>query len=220
MQTKGNTLYAIFEKRLIMTKSIFLNFFIFLLFINCKTKAIEDYPKYEKTFNTTEYKIKDKVYFSLKIPKSWKEIEVNGIDSDVMIFVNSLNDTITSDYGWYSNSLNDEDLPTVYTKNEYNALSENDKNNLKESEYVIIEDYNNFNYNSITKSIYKIYKIDNRKAKVVMPKASGKGITGVYFEKLYKVRGNFMNLNLYGYDVNKETEEEILNVISTIKFKK
>ena len=203
-----------------MTKIIFLNSFIFLLFINCKSKIIVDYPKYEKTYSTTEYKTKENIDFSLKIPKTWKEIEVSGIDSDVMVFVNSLNDTITSDYGWHSNSLKDEDLPAIFTKIEFNELSENEKVNLKENEYIIIEDYNNFDYNSITKSVSEIYKIDNRKAKVVVPKISGKGITGVYFEKLYKERGGFMNLNLYGYNVNKETEVEILNVISTIKFNK
>lgn len=182
--------------------------------------STQDYPNFKRKFNSSEYKIKDKTDFSFKIPNSWKEIEVNGIDSDVSVFVNSLNDTITSDYGWYSNSLQEEDLPSVFTKNDYDKLSEKEKNNLKENEYIIVEDYNNFDYESITKSVSKFYIIDNKKAKIVNTKKSGTGITGVYFEKLYKERGNYMNLNLYGYDVKKETEEEILNVISTLKFKR
>lgn len=182
--------------------------------------STKNYPNFKRKFNSSEYKIKDKIDFSFKIPNSWKEIEVNGIDSDVSVFVNSLNDTITSDYGWYSNNLEEEDLPSIFTKKDYDKLSEKEKNNLKENEYIIVENYNNFDYESITKSFSKFYIIDNKKAKIVNPKKSETGITGVYFEKLYKERGNYMNLNLYGNNVKKETEEEILNVISTFKFKK
>ncbi|WP_026726225.1 hypothetical protein [Flavobacterium sasangense] len=193
--------------------------FTFCFLISCQNNRTQNYPNFKRKFNSSEYKIKDKIDFSFKIPNSWNEIEVNGIDSDVSVFVNSLNDTITSDYGWYSNNL-EEDLPTLYTKTDYDKLSQKEKNNLKENEYVIVEDYNNFDDKGISKSLSKFYVLDNKKAKIVNPKLSGIGITGVYFEKLYKERGNYMNLNLYGYNVKKETGEEILNVISTIKFKR
>lgn len=201
-----------------MIKNSFTACFISVLFINCKPKAATHFQKYEREFNRSEYMTKDGKCFTLEIPKSWREIEVKAIDSDVMVFVNSLNDTITSDYGRYSNSLNEE-LPTVFTKNDYNKLSDQEKNKLKKDDFLVIENYDNYNPNNLYKSTSAIYKIDHKNAKVVVPKISGKGITGVYFDKLSAGENNAMKLNMYGQNVNKITETEILNAVSTIKFK-
>lgn len=192
--------------------------FISVLFINCKPKAATHFQKYEREFNRSEYMIKNGESFTLEIPKSWREIEVKATDSDIMVFVNSLNDTITSDYGRYSNSLNEE-LPTVFTENDYSKLSDEEKNKLKKDDFLVIENYDNYNPNNLYKSTSAMYKIDNKNAKVVVPKISGKGIAGVYFDKLSAGENNVMKLNMYGQNVNKITETEILNAVSTIKFK-
>lgn len=64
------------------------------------------------------------------------------------------------------------------------------------------------------------FRLNNKKIKIVTPLKSGTGITGVYVRDLWKNSGQMVHFNLYGINLSENSEKELLQVISTIEFKK
>ena len=63
--------------------------------------------------------------------------------------------------------------------------------------------------------------IDGHKAKIVVPKVTGSGITGVYFDKLGGNEGMPQTkLNLYGKNFTLSQQETILGIFRTLKIVK
>ncbi|MGE8291564.1 MAG: hypothetical protein ACN6ON_07795 [Sphingobacterium sp.] len=96
-----------------------------------------------------------------------------------------------------------------------------EENNLDASDFIVVKDIMSMN---IDADLYRKQNvswdtIDNRRAKIVFPRISGKGMTGVYIGSLWgdssKVR-----FNLCGADLKTQTEEDLLKAIKTLRFHK
>ncbi len=62
--------------------------------------------------------------------------------------------------------------------------------------------------------------IDNKRAKIVRPKKSGTGITGIYLDSIASSKYGNIKFQLSGYNLKPENEELVLTAIKTIKFTK
>ena len=148
--------------------------------------------------------------FTIETPDNWTQIEEQiPYDSFVGSIAVDANDTIYFDLGLYSNNL------TEYLKmNDGNStlfyLKENSSNHIVKGDSLTID--------SLVKSKFIWDIIDHRKAKIVAPKISGIGTTGIYIDSLWKVEDNIDKFNLYGTDLNPVTEKLLLESIKTLKF--
>ena len=157
--------------------------------------------------------------FSMKTPENWNYIKQRGIDSFVGKIALDKNDTLQFDYGLYSSKL-EEDLGFIITKDSVFTYEENEDKNDTVNSYV-----QKFYAKRDTLVIEKLYKtkstfevINNLKAKIVKPKKSGIGLTGVYFEST-RPNGKGMSFQISGYNLSEENEKEFLKVIRSLKFK-
>ncbi len=153
--------------------------------------------------------------FRLKAPGSWKKLKPEAYDSNAGIIVTKNNDSIFYDYGPYSYSL--EENVTIISRKDFNELlAVNPKADT--TEFIVID--KNANREDFVKSKISYKKIDGYKAKIVEPKQIGKGITGIYIDSLKTDPIGNIKFNLYGINLKKESQVELLKAIQTLRFRK
>lgn len=157
--------------------------------------------------------------FTIKTVDSWKYIERRGIDSFVGDIAIDNKDTLNFDYGLYSNSLR-EDLDYIIGKDSILSRDfEKDKlDTINSPHYKFYALRKNVNLEDLYENKYYFQNVAGLKAKIVVPKKSGKGMTGIYFENTNKT-GKGMRLQISGYNLSKENQELFLNAMKTIEFK-
>jgi len=152
--------------------------------------------------------------FTLEAPYKWQQVKQNGIDSYVGAIAVDKTDTLYFDLGMYSNTLTEPNIQVI-------TRQMMEENNLDSSDFIVVKDIMSMN---IDADLYRKQNvswdtIDNRRAKIVFPRISGKGTTGIYIGSLWgdssKVR-----FNLHGADLKKQTEEDLLKAIKTLRFHK
>ncbi|MGJ1227241.1 hypothetical protein ACR78H_16980 [Sphingobacterium siyangense] len=171
-----------------------------ILFVGCKD------PSRTKTM--------DFGLFTLEVPYKWQQVKQNGIDSYIGAIAVGNTDTLYFDLGLYSNSLTEPNIQVITRE----MIEEND---LDSSDFVVVNDIMSMN---IDADLYRKQNvswdtIDNRRAKIVFPRISGRGMTGVYIGSLWgdssKVR-----FNLHGSNLKAQTEQDLLRAIKTLRFHK
>ncbi len=157
--------------------------------------------------------------FSMEVPANWKYITARGIDSFVGKIALDANDTLIFDYGYYSNSLN-EDLGFIITKDSVFEEIRNPNINDTLNPYI-----SKFYAKRDTLNLEKLYKtqnffemINNLKVKIVTPKKVGIGLTGIYFENTSTKRKG-TRLQISGYNLSADNQKSFLKAMRTIKFK-
>lgn len=152
--------------------------------------------------------------FTIQVPYKWQQVKQNGIDSYVGAIAVDNTDTVYFDLGMYSNTLTEPNLEVI-------TRQIMEENNLDSSNFIVVKDIMSMN---IDADLYRKQNvswdtIDNRRAKIVFPRISGKGMTGVYIGSLWgdssKVR-----FNLCGADLKTQTEADLLKAIKTLRFHK
>ncbi|MGE8430418.1 MAG: hypothetical protein ACN6O7_21250 [Sphingobacterium sp.] len=152
--------------------------------------------------------------FTLEVPYKWQQVKQNGIDSYIGAIAVGNTDTLYFDLGLYSNSLTEPNIQVI-------TREMIEENNLDSSDFVAVNDIMSMN---IDADLYRKQNvswdtIDNRRAKIVFPRISGRGMTGVYIGSLWgdssKVR-----FNLHGSNLNAQTEQDLLKAIKTLRFHK
>lgn len=152
--------------------------------------------------------------FTLEVPYKWQQVKQNGIDSYVGAIAVDNTDTLYFDLGMYSNTLTEPNIQVITRPmiEEYNLDSSN---------FIVVKDMMSMN---IDADLYRKQNvswdtIDNKRAKIVFPRISGKGTTGVYIGNLWgdpsKVR-----FNLHGSNLKAQTEQDLLKSIKTLRFHK
>jgi hypothetical protein len=154
--------------------------------------------------------------FSFQAPKDWTQLKLDDYNSNAGIIVTKNKDSIFYDYGPYSNPL-DETSAVIITREELRELLKvNPKADT--TEFIILNE-NTRNEDFIkSKTTYK--KIDGYKAKLLEPKKIGKGMTGVYIDSLKTGSLGKISFNLYGKNLKKESQTELLKAIQTLQFTK
>ena len=160
----------------------------------------------------TNTQVLDFKAFTIEVPSTWKKVDVQGIDSYVgNIAIDSV-DTVGFDLGVWSNSLT-EDEPLLWKRSEVQNLPNFDTTQFILVDHPLREDPDKYRKQALTWDT-----IDGREAKIVFPRRSGKGITGIYIDSLRMSRGDVDRFNLSGIDLKPENERQFLKAIKTIKF--
>ena len=142
--------------------------FLFTLLIGCADN------KSKSVFHTLDFGA-----FSIETPSSWTKIKARGLDSYVGRIAVDDTDTLDFDLGWYSNTLTESE-PQIF---ERSMLS--DLDGLDTSEVIIVESRRNIDTDNYKKNNVSWDSIDGRKAKIVFPRKSGIGTTGIYIDSLW-----------------------------------
>lgn len=165
--------------------------------------------------NSQKTKSMDFRSFTLQAPKYWNKLKLDAYDSNAGIIVTKNNDSIFYDYGPYSYSL--EENVTIISRKDFNELLTVNPN-ADTTEFIVID--KNANREDFVKSKITYKKIDGYDAKIVEPKQVGKGITGVYIDSLKTGSIGKISFNLYGTNLKKESQVELLKAIQTLQFRK
>ncbi|WP_121357759.1 hypothetical protein [Flavisolibacter nicotianae] len=161
-----------------------------------------------------ETKTMDFGAFTIETPNSWKQIKAKGIDSYVGRIAIDSTDTLDFDLGWYSNTLT-EGEPFVVERSmlQYSQLPADT------SEMIIVEKLKGIDLDRYKKQNVSWDTIDGRKAKLVYPRRSGTGTTGVYIDSLWVSGADVDRFNLYGENLKPKNEKKVLQAIRTLKFR-
>lgn len=163
-----------------------------------------------------EIKTLDFGRFKIDVPGTWQQVKAKGIDSYVGLMILDEGDTVSFDLGWYSNSLEEE----------YNFMIQNGDVFLRREitrdsgvyEFygkVDTVDMEKFKVNNVSWTT-----IDNKRAKLIRPKNTGTGMTGVYFDSLWVAGSGTDRFQMNGTDLHPENERQLLKAFATLKFTK
>lgn len=152
--------------------------------------------------------------FTLEVPYRWEEVKQNGIDSYVGAIAVDNADTLYFDLGMYSNTLTEPNIQVI-------TRQMMEENNLDSSDFIVVKDIMSMN---IDADLYRKQNvswdtIDNRRAKIVFPRISGKGTTGIYIGSLWGDSSR-VRFNLHGSNLKTQTEKDLLKAIKTLRFYK
>ncbi|MCS4163058.1 MULTISPECIES: hypothetical protein [Sphingobacterium] len=152
--------------------------------------------------------------FTLEVPYKWRQVKQNGIDSYIGAIAVGNTDTLYFDLGLYSNSLTEPNIQVI-------TREMIEENNLDSSDFVAVNDIMSMN---IDADLYRKQNvswdtIDNRRAKIVFPRISGRGMTRVYIGSLWGNSSKF-RFNLQGSNLKAQTEQDLLKAIKTLRFHK
>jgi hypothetical protein len=162
-----------------------------------------------------ETKTMDFGAFTIKTPKSWKQVVARGIDSYVGGIVIDDTDTLNFNLGWYSSTLTEYD-PQIIER----SFLQHMQQPVDTSEYIIVESRRDIDPDEYKKNNVSWDTIDGRKAKIVYPRRSGIGVTGVYIDSLWVSGSDVDRFNLCGTNLNPKNEKKVLELLRTLKFRK
>lgn len=154
--------------------------------------------------------------FSIETPKSWTAIKEHGVDSYVGSIAIDDKDTIAYDLGWYSNRLYEYD-PTILDSS---MMANIDTSMVDTSEVIFVKNKMKVDPDKYRKNNVLWDTIEGRKAKIVYPRKSGIGTTGVYIDSLWVSGSDVDRFNLYGENLKPYNEKKVLQALRTLKFRK
>lgn len=188
--------------------------------IQKQTAELSKLEKFKPSeLDISKFKTIDFRLFKIKVPQDWDTIKVRGIDSYVIELVTADLDTISSDFGLYSNKLDPhETLPNFVQRSEYNSQNESERIMYDGTEVVLYDDWEEINFEDYFKTTEEYYNVNGYKARIVRPKISGSSVTGIYIAELWKNKDRIIRFNLYGLDLSEKSEIELLHAISTLEF--
>lgn len=156
--------------------------------------------------------------FTIDVPSTWQTVRTKGIDSYVGLMTLDHGDTVSFDLGSYSNSLEEEhkfkvENGDVYLKNEKESIS----NSVLFGFYGKADtvDIEKFKVNNVTWTT-----IDGKRAKLIQPKNTGTGTTGIYFDSLWVAGSATDKFQMNGTDLHPDNERHLLKAFETLKFTK
>ncbi|MEQ8240753.1 MAG: hypothetical protein RIA69_16155 [Cyclobacteriaceae bacterium] len=159
----------------------------------------------------------DFIQFTIEVPNNWDKVKQRGIDSFVGQIAIDETDTVHFDLGWYSNDLEEQvhffvNDGKVHLLNE--ELSRNDS-----LIYNFVGTIDTVDTSAFRKNLVSWTTIDNRKAKVIQPKKSGNGMTGMFIDSLWVAGSGIDRFQINGKDLKPENERLLIEAIKTIRFK-
>jgi hypothetical protein len=179
--------------------------FLFLLMISCTDSKPKD-GKQTLDFGS----------FSVETPNGWTKIKEKGIDSYVGRIAIDKTDTLEFNLGWYSNKLNEDD-PTILDSSMIGAI---DTSIADIKDIIFVKNRALVDPDKYKKNNFSWDTIDGRKAKIVFPRQSGIGTTGIYIDSLWQSGSDVDRFNLYGVNLKPDNERLFLAALKMLKFHK
>jgi hypothetical protein len=150
--------------------------------------------------------------FSIVTPNGWTKIKAQGADSYVGRIAIDNTDTLDFDLGWYSNTLTEPEPQII----ERSMLKNVDM--LDTSQFIIVDSREGIDPDKFKKNNISWDTIDGRIVKIVFPRKSGIGTTGIYIDSLWQAGSNVDRFNLYGDNLKPTNEKLFLQALKTLKF--
>jgi len=179
--------------------------FLLILIIGCNDNK-----------SNTEKQTLDFGSFSIETPNGWTKIKAQGVDSYVGRIAIDNSDTLDFDLGWYSNKLNEYE-PTILDSNMVGSI---DTSMVDKSEVVFVKNRMQVDPDKYKKNNISWDTIDGRKVKIVFPRQTGTGMTGIYIDSLWQRGYDIDRFNLYGNNLKPTNEKLVLKALRTLKFHK
>ena len=154
--------------------------------------------------------------FTIETPTGWTKIISQGVDSYVGQIAIDKFDTIHFDLGWYSNKLNEPE-PTIFDSSMIGSI---DTSMIDTSAIIFVKNRTSVDPDKYKKNNISWDTIDGRKAKIVFPRQSGIGTTGIYIDSLWQTGSGVDRFNFYGDNLNPVNEKLFLQALKTLKFSK
>lgn len=154
--------------------------------------------------------------FTLEAPYTWQQVKKNGIDSYVGAIAVDKSDTLYFDLGMYSNNLTEPNIEIITRQ----MMEESATDSIKD---IIVRDMPldvDLDADRFRKQNVSWDTIDHRCAKIVFPRISGNGLTGVYIDSLWLRGSSKIRFNLAGADLKVQNEKDLLNAVKTLRFYK
>jgi hypothetical protein len=154
--------------------------------------------------------------FTIDVPATWQQVKATGIDSYVGLMTLDNGDTVSFDLGWYSNSLEEEynfmvQDGDVFLRREITP----DSGVYEFYGKVDTVDIEKFKVNNVTWTT-----IDGKRAKLILPKRTGSGMTGVYFDSLWVAGSGIDRFQMNGTNLHPDNERQLVKAFETLKFTK
>ncbi|MCW3111037.1 MAG: hypothetical protein JWQ09_5543 [Segetibacter sp.] len=154
--------------------------------------------------------------FTIETPNSWTKIKERGADSYVGRIAIDGKDTLDFDLGWHSNKLYETDV-TMLDSSMINSI---DTSAVDINSIIFVKDKNLVDPDKYRKNNISWDSIGGYRAKIVYPRQSGIGITGVYIDSLWQAGSGVARFNLYGTNLKPDNEKKVLEFLRTLKFHK
>ncbi len=152
--------------------------------------------------------------FSIETPYGWTKVKEQGTDSYVGRIAIDDTDTLEFDLGWYSNKLNEYD-PTILDSD---MIASIDTSMVNISEVIFVKNRMKVDPDKYKKNNVSWDTIDGRKAKIVFPRQSGIGTTGIYIDSLWQQGSDIDRFNLFGDNLKPVNEKLLIQALKTLKF--
>jgi hypothetical protein len=152
--------------------------------------------------------------FTIETPKGWTRIKAQGIDSYIGEIAIDNTDTLHFDLGWYSNNLNEYE-PTILDSS---MISSIDTSLVNISEIIFVKNSRRVDPDKYKKNNVSWDTTDGYIAKIVFPRQSGIGTTGIYIDSLWQSGSGIDRFNLYGNNLSSVNEKKLLAALKTLKF--
>ena len=163
--------------------------------------------------NNEKNKKIDMGVYTIDLPKEWKKINIQGLDSDVAAILTPSKDTIISDYGKYSQKFDETNKVFSREQIEKYKSMKMDTQDLFWSNTPEIDQAQG----TFLIEYYMYDSIDNYVAKFRVSKKNDLGITGISIDSLFNTSNR---LTISSKNLNKSEKDILLNSFYTIKFKK
>ena len=154
--------------------------------------------------------------FTIETPNGWTKIKAQGVDSYVGRIAIDNTDTLDFDLGWYSNKLNEYE-PTILDSSMIGSI---DTSMIDTNEIIFVKNRMSVDPDKYKKNNVSWDTIDGCKAKIVFPRKSGIGTTGIYIDSLWHSGSDIDRFNLYGDNLKPSNEKLFLEALKTLKFHK
>lgn len=166
-------------------------------------------------------------HFTIETPDGWTKIEEQEIDRYVGKIAIDERDTLMFDLSWFSNDLKEfvsVELPDgsliysptdIYTPH-IPTYSTDSVEFIDSSHAFLSEVYTDISKVEKSRITFKV--IDGKKAKILIPKKPGSGITGIYIDSLWKEGDEIDSFNLYGINVKPKNQDLVIKSLQTLKF--
>jgi hypothetical protein len=163
-------------------------------------------------------KLLDYGHFTIRVPLAWKRVDAKGIDSYVGEINIDTSHVITFDLGWYSNDLSEGSEDYVIRNDSLIVLEKSPIPGVTK----LREDYrgkpDSNNLATITVNQKQYITIDGYMAKLITPTVTGKGMTGLYIDKLWSAGSSNDKFQINGQNLTAKQQQQFITAIKTLKF--
>jgi hypothetical protein len=170
-------------------------------------------PRKKITTTTLDFQ-----HFTIDVPLTWQPLGMReGAGSYIGYILVDGGDSVIFDQGWYPGAPEEE---LKYTIRKKEVFVKNEKTSTREAvywDYYGPSDTVNLENLRIHKTTW--ITVGKRRAKVIQPKRTGKGITGIYIDSIGVSGKDIDPFRMSGLNLDSANQRKLLKAFETLKFK-